>query len=163
MKRLTGISLGILTVGLLAWAGLAWLERSYEEPAYHEIEPGLYLGKQTSAPPPGTTAVVNLCGQRDRYTVANELWRPINDGGVAPSLEMLDEVVAFIREQRRAGRIVYVHCLAGVNRSGAATTAYLMDEHGWDRKTALEFVQSKRPGVRPDPMLMELLNEWRKP
>lgn len=69
-------------------------------------------------------------------------------------------MVAFIREQRRAGRTVYVHCLAGVNRSAAATTAYLMDEHGWDRDTALAYVKSKRPGVQPDPMMMELLEQF---
>lgn len=73
--------------GLLAWAALALLERSYAEAAYHPIEPGLYLGKWTQKPPPGTTAVVNLCGQRDRFEVANELWRPVNEDGVAPTME----------------------------------------------------------------------------
>src|SRR5262249_35010070 len=137
-----------------------WLARSYEEPAYHEIAPGLFLGKQTSPPPRGTTAGVNLCGQRDSYPMGNELWRPLNEDGVAPPIEWLREVVAFIREQRQAGGTVYVHCLSGISRSGAAMTAYLMDERGWDRETALKFVQSRRPGVRPDPMLMELLEEW---
>jgi protein-tyrosine phosphatase len=55
---------------------------------------------------------------------------------------------------------VYVHCLAGVNRSATVVTAYLMLEHGWDRDRALAHVKSKRPCAQPDPSLMQLLADW---
>jgi len=70
------------------------------------------------------------------------------------------EAVEFIDAQRRAGRTVYVHCAAGMNRSGAVVTAYLMQKHNWPRDRALAFVQSKRSQIQPNPRLMRLLSEW---
>ena len=90
------------------------------------------------------------------------LWEPIFEGGVEPSLEWLGRVVDFIATQRRAGWPTYVHCLAGMNRSGAVVTAYLMYEHGWGRDVALAYLQDKRPVVQPNPALMRLLADWEK-
>ena len=50
--------------------------------------------------------------------------------------------------------------MAGMNRSGAAVTAYLMYEHGWGRDEALAFLRGRRPQVQPNPTLMRLLAEW---
>ena len=83
------------------WAGLLWLARSYEEEPYTRIEDGLYLGKAVPQPPPGTRAVVNLCGARDPYTVEASLWEPILEGGDDPTVEWLRRVVEFIGAQRR--------------------------------------------------------------
>jgi len=77
-----------------------------------------------------------------------------------PTLDLLKRVVGFIDEQRRAGRTTYVHCMVGVNRSGAMVTAYLMQEHRMGRDEALAFLRGKRPEVQPDPTLMKLLAEW---
>ncbi len=153
--------LGILVAGLVAWIGLQWVLESYDRP-YARIENGLYIGSAVDKPPRGTQAVVNLCGRQDTYTVEASLWEPVFEGGQEPTLDWLRRVVAFIDEQRRAGRTTYVHCLAGMNRSGAAVTAYLMFEHGWGRDEAVAFVQSKRPEVQPNPMLMRLLAEWER-
>lgn len=132
---------------------------------YSRIENGLYLGISVDQPPPGTQAVVNLCGRPDPYKVGLELWAPIYEAGPGvaeekPTLDLLRRVVGFIEEQRRAGRTTYVHCMVGVNRSGAMVTAYLMKEHGMGRDAALAFLQSRRPEVHPDPTLMKLLTEW---
>jgi len=64
--------------------------------------------------------------------------------------------------QRQAGRTVFVHCFAGVSRSGMVVTAYLMFKHGWTRDQALEFVRSKRPSAKPNGAFMELLLEWER-
>ena len=90
------------------------------------------------------------------------LWDPVHEGGTQPSLDWLRRVVAFIADQRRAGRTTFVHCLAGVNRSGAAVTAYLMQSHGWGGDEALAFLRERRPEVRLDPGLMRLLTEWER-
>jgi protein-tyrosine phosphatase len=82
------------------------------------------------------------------------------EAGKEPSLEWLQRVVEFIAAQRKASRQVFVHCSAGMNRSAAAVTAYLMYEHGWRRDQALKFVQGKRGVVQPNPTLMRLLSEW---
>ncbi len=154
--------LGLLLCGGVAWAALALWESYCQERPYDMIEARLYLGEAVSKPPPGTSAVVNLCNLEDPYTVEARLWRPVLEEGREPTLEWLREVVDFIDEQRQGGRTVYVHCLAGVDRSGAAMTAYLMREHGWSREHALAFVRSKRPQVRPNPELVRLLDEWER-
>jgi len=153
----TGFLLGLLLCGVVARAG--WESASPERP-FDRIEARLYLGEAVSKPPPRTSAVVNLCSLEDRYTVDARLWRPVLEGGRRPTLEWLLEVVDFIDDQRQAGRTVYVHCMAGVNRSAAATTAYLMREHGWSREQALAFVSSKRSQVQLNPELVRLLDEW---
>jgi protein-tyrosine phosphatase len=146
-------------IGIGVWFWLGWLERSYDQP-YSRVEDGLYIGSSVSEPPPGTTAVVNLCGQKDSYDVDASLWDPIFEAGKEPSLDWLRRVVDFITTQRQAGRVTYVHCLAGMNRSAAVVTAYLMKEHGWQRDAALAYLQGKRPVVQPNSTLMRLLAEW---
>ena len=152
--------LALLLGGVGAWVGLRWLARSYEEEPFSRIEDGLYLGTAVPQPPPGTRAVVNLCGYKDPYPVDAALWEPILEGGDDPTVEWLRRVVEFIAAQRRAGLTTYVHCRAGMNRSGMVMTAYLMRERHWGRDRALAFVQSKRPQVLPNPALMRLLAEW---
>ncbi len=147
-----------------AWLGLQGLERSYNRDMrfYSVIEDGLYVGGNLTSPPPGTQAVLNLCEFEDRYECEVNSWQPIPDAAPAPSLEWLKKQVEFVAAQREAGRAVYVHCAAGVSRSGMVATAYIMSKYGWSRDKALEYVRSKRSQVRPNPAFMELLLEWEK-
>ena len=129
---------------------------------YSLIEKGLYQGGLVSEPPPGTQDVINLCETLDRYQgkIPSYLWVPIADGPPAPSLSWLKEMVNKVDASRRDGQTVYVHCRAGVSRSGMLVTAYCMFEHHWTRDQALQFVRSKRPVTRPNPAFMQLLSEW---
>jgi hypothetical protein len=163
IERMKTLRRGLLIALLLGfvgvWLWLLWLASSYDRP-YCRVDDGLYIGSSVNQPPPGTKAVVNLCGREDPYSVEASLWEPVFESGKEPSLEWLSRVVEFIATQRRAGRTTYVHCLAGMNRSGAAVTAYLMQEHGWSRDEALAYLQKKRPQVQPNSTLMRLLAEW---
>ena len=160
MKTVRRILLfAVLASAIGAWLWLRWREQSYDPP-YSLVEDGLFIGSFVKQPPPGTKAVVNLCGQADPHQVEAALWEPIFEGGSDPDLEWLRRVIQFIAAQRQAGRPTYVHCLAGVNRSGAVVTAYLMFEHGWGRDEALRHLQRQRPVVQPNPTLMRLLSEW---
>jgi hypothetical protein len=152
----------VLLTGLGVWLWLLWLERSYREEPYSLIEDGLYLGSAVAEPPPGTKAVLNLCGRKDPYVVDNLLWGPILESGKDPDLAWLRRMVEFIDTQQRAGNITFIHCMAGMNRSGMVVTAYLMFKHNWSRDQALDFVQSKRPQIQPNPSLLRLLSEWEK-
>jgi hypothetical protein len=133
-----------------------------QNPPYSLIEEGLYLGGAIPEPPPGTSAVVNLCGRLDRYEVTECLHAPVFECGRPADLDWLRRVVAFIAAQRQEGRTTYVHCALGTSRSAAAVTAYLMQEHGWGRDVALAFVKERRPRVDPGPVLMGLLAEWER-
>jgi hypothetical protein len=145
-----------------AWMLLTWVEyRGREGPNYSQIEPGLYMGGWVTEPPPGTTAVLNLCENEDPYDSPVRLWEPIRDAGPAPDIDWLRRTVAFVGDQRRAGATTFIHCCRnGVSRSGMVVTAYLMSEHGWTRDEAIAFVRSKRPIVRPNSAFMERLAEW---
>src|SRR5262249_30595723 len=90
------------------------------------------------------------------------LHEPIADSAPTPDLAWLRRVVAFIDENRREGRTVYVHCRNGASRSVMVVVAHLMARHGWGVGEALAFVRSRRPQARPNPAFLELLAEWEK-
>ncbi|WP_157368982.1 dual specificity protein phosphatase family protein [Zavarzinella formosa] len=131
-----------------------------EAPNYSLIEDGLWLGGFVPEPPPGCGAVLNLCESEDPYHVGSYKWAPIRDAEPAPDLDWLREQVAFIESERSAGRVVFVHCRNGVSRSGMVMAAYLMKREHWPRDKTLEFLRSRRPGVRPHPAFLQLLLEW---
>jgi hypothetical protein len=162
------LRLWILIVLLLAVSGV-WhhvhrtqlrIEAEAQGEPYSLIEEGLYQGRLVQEPPPGTAAVLNLCETKDPYTCETHRWVPIPDAAPAPSLEWLREMVNFVDEQRRTGKTVYVHCAAGVSRSGMVVVAYEMQKHGWTRDEALAFVGERRPCTNPNPAFRELLLEW---
>jgi hypothetical protein len=153
----------VLIVCLAVWLGLLVLERTYQErDNYDLIEDRLYLGGQVKRPPPGTTALLNLCETIDPYACETNVWDPIPDAEPAPDLDWLRRMVTWIDDGLRAGRTVYVHCRNGVSRSGMVVTAYLMFKHRWTRDRALAFIREKRPLVRPNPAFMERLAEWER-
>jgi hypothetical protein len=154
-------TLGVLLAGCVgAWLVLLAVARSYEEENYALIEEGLYLGGRVRRPPPGATAVLNLCRQEDPYRVAVQRWEPIADAAPAPDLRWLRDMVAFLDARRREGRTTFVHCRNGVSRSGMVVTAYVMFKHGLGRDEALARVRSGRPLTRPNPAFLERLAEW---
>ena len=144
-------------IGVTYWA-VGWLIRS--TPNYSEIEPGLYMGGSVLVPPPGTRAVLNLCEVEDSYGVKSHRWVPIPDAAPAPSLDWLREQVAFVAQEMSAGHTIFVHCRAGVSRSGLVVVAYYMSQNGWSRAQAMEFVRTRRPELHPNPAFMKLLLEW---
>lgn len=147
----------LLTALAFNWiVNRAWLET----PNYSQVENGLYLGGRVSEPPPGTQAVLNLCEQEDSYRVGVSQWEAIRDGAPAPSLDWLRQRVEFIDAQRRAGLTVFVHCDAGISRSGMVAVAYLMRRDGLSRDEALQLLRNRREVVRPNQAFMALLTEW---
>lgn len=133
-----------------------------ESPNYSRIEEGIWLGGHVPEPPPGTQAVLNLCEREDAYKVESQKWEPIRDAAPAPSLDWLRDQVGFIESERAAGRTVFVHCMNGVSRSAMVLAAYFMQRESWSRDQAIEYLQARRPVVRPNPAFMELLLEFER-
>jgi hypothetical protein len=131
-----------------------------EPPNYSKVEDGLYLGGYVHQPPPGTRAVLNLCESEDTYRAESHRWEPIPDAEPVPSLDWLRAQLEFIETKRAAGKTVFVHCRNGVSRSGMVVVAYYMARSHWSRDDAVEFVRSRRPELRPNPVFMQLLLEW---
>jgi hypothetical protein len=138
--------------------GVDWFTR--EPPNYSRVDDGLWLGGFVAEPPRGVSAVLNLCESEDPYRAESHRWEPIRDAGPAPDLDWLRGQVDFIAAERAAGRVVFVHCRNGVSRSAMTLAAYLMRRENWSRDEALDFLRSRRPGVRPHPAFMRLLSEW---
>jgi atypical dual specificity phosphatase len=85
---------------------------------------------------------------------------PIRDFA-APTQEQIDEFVTAVSEARERGTKVLVHCLAGVGRSGAMLSCYLV--HGG--KTAAEAiaeVRRLRPGSIETPGQEQAVYEYEK-
>jgi len=157
--RRFSVALACVIAGALGVLCLRRPEQLREQP-YCRVEEGLFLGSSVASPPPGTKAVVNLCGRKDPYPAEASLWEPVYEGGSEPDLAWLSRAVEFIAAQRRAGRPTYVHCMAGMNRSAAVVAASLMEEHGWSRDKALGVLKEVRPIVQLNASLTQLLADW---
>src|SRR4051812_10790060 len=124
MKRARSL---LLILALLAsiggWVWLSRLTDSYREEPYSMIEDGLYVGGSVPEPPPGTQAVLNLCDRKDPYEVESCLTEVIVDGYKSPGVDWLRRTVEYVDARRREGMTTYVHCNAGVSRSGLVITA----------------------------------------
>lgn len=154
--------IALLIVAMLAVVVVRWGSDYFTQPSpnYTEIEPGLYMGGLVSQPPPGTRAVLNLCEIDDSYRNERYRWEPIHDSEPAPGLDWLRNQVAFVEQALSAGETVYIHCRAGISRSGMVVAAYYVAKNHWSRDQALEFIRNRRLGVRPNPAFMKLLTEW---
>ncbi len=157
LRILLSLLLCTVTACALALAYVAYLQPGEN---YTRIEDGLYVGGHVANPPPGATAVLNLCEQADPYEADAHRWNPIVNLNPGPDVAWIAEVVAFIEAQRRAGRTVYVHCQNGVNRGPFIATAFLMKSHGWSRAEAFAFLHERRPNVRSSPAFTQRLTEW---
>ena len=151
----------LLMVGVLGvWIWSRVLLRDYHQEPFTKIEERLYSGMKVPQPPPGTTVVVNVCGAKNEYPVKISHWRPIMDAGDPPKLPWLREIVQFVDTKMKEGETVFIHCAAGISRSGLVTTAYIMRKYNWSRDRALEYVRDRRLQIKPRKAFMKLLLEW---
>ena len=70
----------------------------------------------------------------------------INDIMSENLFPVIEKGVNFIKE----GKVVFVHCAAGVSRSSSMVIAYLMIERGMRFTEAFDFVRKKREVIRPN-------------
>ena len=62
-------------------------------------------------------------------------------------MQHFDEVYKFIEEARTSGGKVFIHCIAGMNRSGALTVAYCMEHLNMGPVEAAKLVKAIRPQI----------------
>ena len=120
-------------------------------PDSYWVEPGrLLAGARPRELAPfreaGVTAVVDLTGE-------------IPDLG-CPSRETMAGILDRIDALLAAGEVVYVHCLAGIGRTGTVVGCYLV-RHGMDGAEALETVTRLRGAGPETPEQRRLVRDWR--
>jgi protein-tyrosine phosphatase len=87
---------------------------------------------------------------------------PVADGhaGGAIGLDQLRRAVAQIRRWREEGRMVYVHCYAGIGRAPTVCAAYLAACEGSSLGEALARVKQARPLASPTAQQLLVLAEF---
>ncbi len=172
MLKLRTIVMLAVVLGLGGWWTLKAIEQRTDplpdmvdatgKGNFSEIENGLFMGGFVDKAPPGVVAVLNVCTFEDKFRVKYEKWMPILDAEPAPTLDWLRDAVRFVDDNRKKDRPTYIHCYAGISRSGMVVMAYLMQKNNWTRDDTLAFVRKTRPIADPNPAFMERLLEWEK-
>ena len=88
----------------------------------------------------------------------------LNDSASSSILKVVDaacEVIdgVEIASKKGAGKKILVHCFAGISRSPAVVTAYLMKRKGMTLKAALGQIVRVRPQVSPNSGFLQQLKE----
>jgi len=127
------------------------------EAPWHEVAPGVYLGRRLTGREAARAAPADLAGVVDLTCELPEpaamrgcgeyLNLPVLDG-TCPTPGRLREAVAFIERVRPAGG-VYVHCAVGHGRSATVAVAWLLAAGlAGSAGEALARVRSRRPRAR---------------
>jgi protein-tyrosine phosphatase len=135
---------------------------------YSRITPHLYVGAQygrrglAGLRRAGITATVSMRAEYDDekhgLTLTKHHYLPTVDN-TAPTLEQLQEGVAFIRGIISADGTVYIHCASGVGRAPSMAAAYLISE-GLPLDDAVKQIKQARPFIRILPDQMARLREY---
>lgn len=104
-------------------------------------------------------AVLSFAPIERPMPVARQLSLHLQDRVALPA-EVIEEAVAFLREQVSRGRRVLVHCEMGMSRSPAIVACYLHEEHGLDIDAALRQIRAVRPAADPHPALVASMRDY---
>ncbi|KAF6292766.1 dual specificity phosphatase 12 [Rhinolophus ferrumequinum] len=121
-----------------------------------QVRPGLYLGGAAAVAEPGRlqgagiTAVLTVDSEEPNLQLEGlrRLFVPVLDKPETDLLSHLDRCVAFVDQARAEGRAVLVHCHAGVSRSVAVMTAFIMKTDQLTFEKAYENLQTVKPEAK---------------
>ncbi|XP_059790972.1 dual specificity protein phosphatase 12 isoform X1 [Balaenoptera ricei] len=125
-----------------------------------EVRPGLFLGGAAAVAEPdhlreaGITAVLTVDSEEPDFNTGagveglRSLFVPALDKPETDLLSHLDRCVAFLGQARAEGRAVLVHCHAGVSRSVAVMTAFMMKTDQLTFEKAYENLKTIKPEAK---------------
>lgn len=124
-----------------------------------EIIPGLWVGSVYDAAHTallirlGIGAILNVSGDEipNGHTRLFRYMRiPMLDADDFPIYEYFHTTNSFIKQALNDGLQVLVHCVAGASRSTTIIAAYLIAEHGWSARRAMDRLIQRRPQFWPN-------------
>lgn len=117
----------------------------------------------------GILAVLSLCSiteapppiEMEDNFLCRRLVLPDHRSSEPMTIRQLQQAMALLAELRSVGP-VYVHCVAGVERSPMVCMAWLVMQHGQTPQRALDYVMQAHPGTNPLPQQWFLLEglQW---
>lgn len=141
----------------LTWA-LWWLRRFSREPAWHEVAPGLFLGRRCAPHelPPGVAKIIDVTAELSPSAGASVcVVVPMLDGCGMPE-DALSRAVGAADAPR-----VFVHCLAGHGRSACVAAAILVSRGlASNPAEAVVMLKRTRSGVSLSPGQRRALEQW---
>ena len=114
----------------------------------------------------GVAAILTLCNEQDAPLRSDQLNRfahqrlvlPDHRSSRLPELAELQHALAALAELRGSGA-VYVHCLAGMERSPLVCLAWLVTHLRQTPQQALDYMMQVHPGTNPLPGQLKLLHD----
>lgn len=127
---------------------------------------GVYIGSASNLTelPSQITAVVSLCrvGQREIVKASHhhQVWLVDSpDPNMNPNLEAtLTDTVKLIAKLRSEGHIVFMHCAAGISRTGMIATAYSCELNKTSYSAVVAQLREAYPKAMPNPYFQRILN-----
>jgi hypothetical protein len=112
----------------------------------------------------GIAAILSLCSEQEAPPPADlasrfrskRLVLPDHRFERLPELSELEAALAALAELRRHGP-VYVHCVAGMERSPLVCLGWLMQQHRLTAQRALDYLMQVHPSTNPLPGQLALL------
>ena len=140
----------------------------------HEIVPGIWLGDRNAAKDSkwlnenNITVVFNVTKDLAFATEIKKQYRIPVDDNLQPEeirnmTQWSQEAVYKVLEEHNKGNKILVHCFAGMQRSAAIVTMYLIATKGMTWQQAITYIQHIRPiAFRPSPNFKDSLIEFDK-
>ncbi|MFO7537988.1 MAG: dual specificity protein phosphatase [Chloroflexota bacterium] len=127
----------------------------------NQIRPWLYIGKYRETLDSRLLAMFNisamlLLAELVEHEGITSRYLAVEDGQTL-SADLLQEGVAFVREQKEQGGIVLVACGAGISRAATFVTAVLREVEGLPLREAFAVVQQAHPDAMPHMALWDSL------
>ncbi len=131
-----------------------WLN---SQPAFHEISPGVIFGRKPSATEAATLtssgklAVLDLTAESNAPSAFREnafyFSLPLLDL-VPPSPDKIQVALDYIKDQRKQGRSVFIHCQLGLQRSATIAAHWLVENGGKpDLEAAFVSIRNLNPSI----------------
>lgn len=122
-----------------------------------QILPNLFLGNRNAAKEFPCDVMVSAM-EEDEYEDYLVVDRPnvewhrflVEDSNEFEISEIFGSVHSILQSALKQNRRVLVHCVGGISRSPTLVAAFLMMEHGWTRRQAIEFISKRRLGICPN-------------